>query len=337
MTAPLAPPRDRPLERGHVPTFSVIVVAFQAAETVGEAVESALAQTLPPHEVIVCDDGSTDDLEGALRPFGSRIRFLRQEHRGVGAARRTATAAASGEFLVVLDADDAFEPTRLEALGDAAAARPDLDVLTTDAVYEVDGVAVHRCYSSAAEFEIAEQRRAILLRNFIFGAAAVRRSRLLEIGGYDGTFLRLEDWDCWIRLLLSGSAAGLVHEPLYRYRIRRGSLSWDRRAGLRQRIAMLERVRTNPHLRSEERPLLEHAIAVTRSRALAEEAEEALLGARPDARRLLVSVAAARGTSARMRAAAVAALVAPGLAARRLRRRGEPNDWMFERALRSKL
>ena len=337
MTAVVAPPPDRPLERGHVPSFSVIVAAFQAAETVGEAVESALGQTLPPHEVIVCDDGSTDDLEGALRLFGSRIHFLRQEHRGLGAARRTATGAASGEFVVVLDADDAFEPTRLEALGAAAAARPDLDVLTTDAVYEVDGVAVHRCYSSAAEFETAQQRRAILRRNFIFGAAAVRRSRLLEIGGFDSTFLRLEDWDCWIRLLLSGSSAGLVHEPLYRYRIRRDSLSWDRGAALRQCVAMLERVRTNPHLLPEERPLLEQAIAVTRSHALAVEAEEALLGARPDTRRLLVSLVAARGASARMRAAAVAAIFAPGLATRRLRRRGEPNDWMFERALRSKL
>ena len=110
------------------------MAAFQAAETIGEAVESALAQTLPPHEIIICDDGSTDDIGGAIARFGERVRLLRQEHRGPGAAKQTASEAASGEFVVVLDADDTFHPRRLEALGEAAAARPDLDLLTTDAL-----------------------------------------------------------------------------------------------------------------------------------------------------------------------------------------------------------
>jgi glycosyltransferase involved in cell wall biosynthesis len=334
MSGVVAPRPVRPPARGSVPTFSVIVGAFQAAETVGEAVDSALAQTLPPHEVIVCDDGSTDDIVGALRPFGDRIRLLRRDHRGPGAAKRIASEAASGDFVVILDADDAFHPRRLEALGEAAAARPDLDLLTTNAVYEVGGVVVHRCYASASEFVTEDQRRAILQANFIFGAAAVRRARLLEIGGFDASLPRLDDWDCWVRLLLAGSSAGLVYEPLYRYRIYRDSLSMDRAADLREQVRMLERARANPHLRPNEPPLLERAIAAAKTSALAAEAEDAVRHGRPDRRRLLASLATARGVSPYRRVGAIAALVAPGLAARRLHGRGDPNDWLFERASR---
>jgi glycosyltransferase involved in cell wall biosynthesis len=336
MSVLLAPPPVRRVAPASVPSFSVIIAAFQAAETVGEAVESALQQTLPPHEVIVCDDGSSDGLAAALRRFGDQVRLLQQDHLGLGAARSTATGAASGQFVVILDADDAFHPRRLEALAEAAAVRPDLDILTTDALYEVDGVVVQRCYESPSAFVTKDQRQAILCRNFIFGAAAIRRARLLEVGGFDASFRRLEDWDCWIRLLLSGSAAGLVYEPLYRYRVHRSGLSYDRAANISQCVRMLERVRANPHLRPGERPLLERSIAKTRGHALAVDAEEALLHARPGRRRRLASLATAREVSPGMRAKAIAAVVTPALAARRLARRGHPDEWMFERATMSK-
>ena len=333
MTALVAPAPVRPVPPAAVPTFSVIVAAFQAAQTIGEAVDSALAQTLPPYEIIVCDDGSTDDVGGALAPFGERVRLLRQEHRGPGAAKQRASEAASGEFVVVLDADDTFHPRRLEALGEAAAARPDLDLLTTDALYELNGIAVQRCYGSPSGFVTKDQRRAILEQNFIFGAAAIRRVRLLDVGGFNASLGRLDDWDCWIRLLLAGSFAGLVNEPLYRYRVRRGSLSFDRAADLWEQVRMLERARVNPHLRPDERPLLGHSIRAARNGALSAEAEEALRHARPGRRRLLASLAMARGTPASTRVLAISALVAPRLAAGRLRRR-EPHDRLLEPASR---
>jgi glycosyltransferase involved in cell wall biosynthesis len=319
MSGLVAPKPAGPVRPTSVPTFSVIVAAYQAADTILEAVESALAQTLPPHEVIVCDDGSTDAPAAALACFGDRVRVLRQDHQGPGAAKRTASEAASGEFVVILDADDAYEPRRLEALGRAAAARPDLDLLTTDAAYELDGVIVRRCYENPSEFVSDQQRRAILERNFIFGAAAIRRARLREAGGFDGSLALLDDWELWIRLILSGSAAGLVNEPLYRYRIHRASLSSDRAVELRARVRILERVRANPNLRLDERPVLEQAIVAARREMLVADAEEAVLHARPGRRRLLASVAAAPGAPARMRVNAIAAIALPRLAARRLR------------------
>src|SRR5204862_4643563 len=161
--------------------FSVAIAAYEAARTVAQAVESALSQTLPPLEVIVCDDGSTDDTEGVLSPYDDRIVFLRKENGGEASAKNACLRAASGDFVAILDADDVYFPERLEALGELAAARPALDILTTDAFLELDGVRGRRVYEGGWAFEVDDQRRAILQRNFVFGLAAVRRERLLEV------------------------------------------------------------------------------------------------------------------------------------------------------------
>lgn len=148
----LAPPTTAPAQPGRPPTFSVIVAAYQAAATIGEALASAFAQTVLPHEVVVCDDGSTDALDAALAPFRDRIRLVRQENRGEGAAKNAAARAAGGDFVVILDADDVYLPERLEALGELAAVRPDLDVLTTDAMLELEGRELGRYYELVGPF-----------------------------------------------------------------------------------------------------------------------------------------------------------------------------------------
>ena len=99
----LAPPLEQPIAPGPLPTFSVIIAAYQAADTIGDAVQSALAQTAPAHEVIVCDDGSTDDLTGALASYRDRIMLLRKENGGAPSARNVALRAASGEFVAQHD------------------------------------------------------------------------------------------------------------------------------------------------------------------------------------------------------------------------------------------
>jgi glycosyltransferase involved in cell wall biosynthesis len=158
--------------------------------------------------VIVCDDGSTDDLEAALEPFRERIVLLRKENGGEASAKNAAARAASGEFLAILDADDLYAPERLEALAELAIARPDLDVLTTDALLDLDGRAVRRCYMDQFAFETGDQRAAILRRNFVFGLAAVRRERFLAAGGFDESLRYATDWDLWVRLILEGARVG---------------------------------------------------------------------------------------------------------------------------------
>jgi hypothetical protein len=297
----------------------VVIAAYEAAATVAEAVGSVLSQTLPPAEVVVCDDGSTDDLEGALAPFRGRISVLHQENAGEGAAKNTGARATNGDFVVFLDADDTFLPERLEALADLASARPDLDILTTDAYLEVDGAVVRRCYAPDWTFEVEDQRGAILERNFIFGLAAVRRTRFLESGGFDPALSHATDWDLWCRMLLAGSHAGLVGEPLARYRLRRQSLSADRIALLEGRCAVLERAAARGGLTSEERSRAQTALARERRNVLLTRTSIALSEGSPQARRLALHVAGTRGLPVGTRLKAAAAAVAPKAAARRLR------------------
>ncbi len=106
------------------PTFSVVIAAYQAAEFIGNAIESALAQEPPPLEVIVSDDGSTDDLAAAAARFGDAVRLIRIEHGGKAAAKNAGAAVARGDFLAFLDADDRYLPGRLKAIAAAIEREP---------------------------------------------------------------------------------------------------------------------------------------------------------------------------------------------------------------------
>lgn len=318
-----APAPAGPVARAAPPTFSVAIAAYQAADVVGEAIASALAQTSPPDEVVVCDDGSTDDLNAALEPYRDRIVLLRQRNGGEAAAKNAAARAASGDFVAILDADDVYLPERLAALGELAAARPDLDLLTTDAHLESGGRVVRRVYGPDWAFEVGDQRRAILRRNFVFGLAAVRRERLLEAGGFDETIRFTTDWECWIRLLLGGSLAGAVLEPLARYRVRETSLSADRTRMLEGRIASLRRALEHPSLTERERETALETIAARERELAVVRLHEAVRSGAADARRVAARTAFAGPTPLPTRLKATAAAMAPRAAGRVLRRRDE--------------
>ena len=199
-----------------------------------------------------------------------------------------------------------------------AEARPDLDILTTDAYLEVDGEVVQRCYTDAFRFEIDDQRRGILRENFVFGHAAVRREPLIGIGGFDESIRWTTDWDCWLRMILDGSRAGLVDEPLSRYRLTAGSLSSQREAHIDGRLMTLAKAARRDDLSPAERDVLEGSVAYNRRALALARARASLLERRPDARRRALEVAVGRGFGLPTRLRAFAAALAPNPARRRL-------------------
>jgi len=315
--------------RGDVvtPTFSVIIAAYNAADAIGDALESVFAQTKPPREVIVCDDGSTDELDGALTSYSDRITLIRKQNGGEGSAKNTAARAASSDFIAVLDADDAYLPTRLEALQALAEARPDLDILTTDAYLEVDGQVARRCYTNDWTFEVEDQRAGILDRNFIFGHVAVRRDRFLSVGGFDETIRWTTDWDCWLRLILDGARAGCVMEPLAVYRVHEGSLSADRARLVAGRLQTLEKATARDDLSAHEHAVLNRSLSRYRRELALLDLRAALREGRADVRDRALGVARDRNYPRRVRFNAAAAALLPGMAGRRERRR-EMNAWV---------
>jgi GT2 family glycosyltransferase len=312
----LAPPPAYVLEASPKPTFSVIVAAHEAASFIAEAVESALRQTLAPVELIVVDDGSTDDLAGALAAFEPHVTLVRGEHGGPAAARNRALRFAYGDFVAVLDADDAYAPDRLAGLQELAAARPDLDVLATDATLEVDGRVVGR-FNETTPFPTGDQRTEILQTCFVC-APAIRRSRLEALGGWDEDLQTGEDWDLVLRLVLGGCPVGLVAEPLYRYRLRAGSVTSRRVAALAGRVRLLEKAARRPGLSGEEERALERSLSTQRRRLLRAEAEVAAIDEAADRRKRALRLAAARGLPLRDRATALGWSIAPSRARRAL-------------------
>jgi hypothetical protein len=323
----LAPvPADRVQRLAAPPTFSIMIPAYEAASTVAQAVESALAQVHPAHEVIVIDDGSADDLDGALCPFGDRIELVRKSNGGAASARNAGVEAASGEFVAVLDADDRFHPRRLEVLAELASSRPDLDLVTTDAGFVVEGEQVSS-FARENRFEVEDQRTAILRSCFVGGWPAVRASRVREAGGFDETLRVGHDWDCWVRLILAGSQAGMVDLPYYCYAVHGGGLTGGRVESLWDRVKLLEKAVANPDLRPEERPVAKSELRRRRSEAVLEEAQT---GEGPSRRRLL-RLATLPGIGPRTRAAVALAVASPRLAGRLLHRRQAPEARLADR------
>lgn len=97
-----------------VPTVSVVIPAYKAECTIRRALDSVLAQTVPVHEIIVVDDGSPDDQSGIIAEYGPLVTLIRQPNGKTAKARNTGLEAATGEFVAFLDADDYWEPTKLE-------------------------------------------------------------------------------------------------------------------------------------------------------------------------------------------------------------------------------
>ena len=298
------------------PTLSVLVPAYNSADTIGEALESALQQRPAPDEIVVSDDGSEDDLATALRPFRGRFRLVSGPNAGLATARNRAAGIATGQLLGLLDADDVWLPGRVAALRAAASGRPDLSVLTTDAVVLRDGRLDEQTYYDTRDFYLHDQVDGILRNNFVFGAGAVRAGAFRSVGGYRAGARYAEDWDLWLRMLLRGHRAGLVAVPLYEYRRRDTSLT---RHQLELALGVLQvldaarpLVRTSSHRRRLQ-------LTQQEWREVAARVAERTGDSR--ARRLALNAAAGRRASrrARLRFAVAAALPSKVLADRHRR------------------
>ncbi|HEY8536374.1 MAG TPA: glycosyltransferase [Vicinamibacterales bacterium] len=185
------------------PVVSVIVPAYNAEAWIARAVESALNQTFGDLEVIVCDDGSTDGTAGILRSYGDpRLRVLRRENRGRGAARNAAIAAARGRYLALLDADDWWLPDKLagdlallDASGGPALVYANLHVVDRDGQIARAMNNRHVVAHSGDVFPL------LLQRNFVPTSTVVLPRETVEHAGpFDESLVRCQDWEWLLRV-----------------------------------------------------------------------------------------------------------------------------------------
>ena len=196
--------------------FSVIVPAFRAEATITATIESLLAQSYLPREIIVVDDGSPDETAEVVAGFGAPVVLIRQENGGTSSARNRGIAAATGDVICFLDADDVYEPGRLASVAAAFAAEPELDAVLTDAALVEPARTVLASSWWPAE---ANRVRLDIRAKIIFCALCIRRPVLTELGPFDQRFHLLEDVEMWHRIVCRGYRVGYVDEPSYIYKI----------------------------------------------------------------------------------------------------------------------
>ncbi len=247
------------------PTYSVLLPFFNHRATLGEAIESVLAQTCESWELIAIDDGSEDgssEVAARLAAADPRIRILRRPNGGAAPARNSGLAIARAPFCALLDADDLWLPAKLER--QLPLLRDDT-VVFSDAYVEEDGQRFR--YGRRVDLPDGVYPRGavfaeLLHHNFIPShlTAVVPTEWLRSVGGWDDTLPppRSSDWDLWLRLALAGVRFDYVAEPMAVYRVRAGTLSQDGEGMRRCAVVILRNLRdraTGPQRTAVERRL----------------------------------------------------------------------------------
>jgi glycosyltransferase involved in cell wall biosynthesis len=204
------------------PTVSAIIPAYNAARTVSRAVESCLNQTHPPIEVLVVDDGSTDETAEVVAGFGAPVRLERKPNGGPASARNYAAHLARGDWLGFLDADDRWLPKKLEK---------QLTLATSDDVAVIQtltGGSTQQIPPEVSFSQLWETNRVCT------SSALIRRSTFERLGGFneDPELISSEDYHLWLRVVAAGGRILTYPEVL---------MEWTRDGGLSSNLTVFGR------------------------------------------------------------------------------------------------
>jgi glycosyltransferase involved in cell wall biosynthesis len=218
---------------------SVVIATHNRAAQVAEAIESVLAQSVKVREIVVVDDGSTDDTPQQLSRYGSRIRTIYQTGRGASAARNHGIRESRGNWIAFLDDDDVWLPQKIERQMRLTEENPDLGLVycSDHAVDEQLRILYTRDALAANRGDVFEQ---LLVRNFIFTSCVVARRDVIEQAGFMDASLKFgEDWDLWLRIA-ARHPVDFIPEPLVLYRqsasgcLSRDTTAYDRLSAMQK-------------------------------------------------------------------------------------------------------
>ena len=196
------------------PAVSVVIPTYNRRAMVREAIDSVLANTGVEFELIVVDDGSTDDTQDLGRCFQgeARLIFERTANRGVAAARNRAVELARAPLVAFLDSDDLWSPTKLARQVAFMREHPALGISQTNEIWIRDGKRVNpgeRHRKRAGDIFVKSLRTCLISPS----AAMIRADLFRAVGGFDESMIAAEDYDLWLRILVDHEV-GLLDEPL---------------------------------------------------------------------------------------------------------------------------
>lgn len=224
---------------------SVILPTYNCARFLQESVGSVLSQTYHLYEIIVVDDGSTDNTREVLQPFIQRIRYLHlEQNKGLPTARNTGIQSARGAYIAFIDADDLWLPEKLETDIECFAQHPDTSMVYSKHLNidekgkEFDGATQKRLPSGRIFLQLFSEQ------NFIISSSVVVRKEVFETTGlFDERLFNCQDWDMWLRIAFSFQAAG-INKPLVKYRHNPHSLSKNRENVLKYQKQVIDKTYT---------------------------------------------------------------------------------------------
>lgn len=222
---------------------SVVIPTYNRASFIGEALTGVLQQTFQDFEILVIDDGSTDNTALVVKQIAdARIRYMTQDHRGVSAALDLGWRAAQGEYIARLDSDDRWLPDLLQELVTRMDADPRLGAVYARAQgMDTQGQLLTQLIGTAERFP------GHTLKSLIYGdsvcptAVLIRRAAIERAGGYDSTLIANEDWDLWIRIAAQQDGIGYFPRVLAHYRYHPNNLT--RTTSQRMTRVMQDRIR----------------------------------------------------------------------------------------------
>lgn len=221
-------------------SIAVIIPTYNSMRFLKETLDSVLAQTLPPAEILVNDDGSVDGTADFAAAYSPLIKVFRRSNQRQAASRNFAATQTQCEWLAFLDHDDLWEPDKLRLQIAELQRNPSADVCYSARIpiYEQPDGSFLR--ENVIPVPPPSQLRQALYINTTFmpGSVLIRRTTYLAAGGFDPSFKYVEDWDLWLRLLHSGCTFAAVQQPLLLMRFHAGNQSKDALPALAEQKAI---------------------------------------------------------------------------------------------------
>ena len=311
------------------PLLSIIIPAYNVSNYIGEALSSVFIQDFKDYEVIVVDDGSTDtpQLEKVLEPYRDRINYIRQNNRGIGAARNTALRAARGELIALLDSDDIWLEGKLT---------PQLEFMNSggyDMVYADALLFGDAPWPEGTTFmdrspSNGEVTLHCLLDNQctpVVSTVIMRKDIVEQVGSFDEEDRNLtEDYDLWLRLARAGARIGYQKKVVAKYRYRSDSISASRIKLHEAALRVLQKTRRGMQLSASETEALDRTAQRLESILMLERGKNLIVNGEIDAARAMLSQAKETNSSWKIPAALLMLRMFPGLLQKYLRKRHHP-------------
>jgi glycosyltransferase involved in cell wall biosynthesis len=241
---------------------SIIIPTYNRAKLLKEAVDSVLTQTYRDLEIIVVDDGSTDETSALMATYGERVRYIRQENAGVSAARNRGICASTGKYIGFLDDDDTYLATKIERQVEYLTKHPEIGfVHCRYYVMDEAGNYLHKI-GLLPEGNVLPE---LLCRNFLWmSAPLISRACLEQVGGFDEHLSTAADYDLWLRIAQAGYTFGCIQQPLGAYRIQSLSMVTNIDRVEQEVIRILDRTFADPNLPAQAKAIQDDAYATWR-------------------------------------------------------------------------